>query len=279
MTPLSRTRSLARWSSLGIGVAAAAYASYAAVTWWRYGHPGRPTVESDDPLLDRFMPIADVAERHHIRVEAPADVTLAAACEMDVLQSPIIRAIFKTREVLLGSEPDTAVRPRGLLASTTSMGWGVLAEVPGREVVMGAVAQPWQANVTFRPLPPDEFAAFNEPGYVKIAWTLRADSIGATQAMFRTETRAIATDALARTKFRRYWSVLSPGIIAIRRIMLTPVKADAERRARSDSRNDASAAEGPRRERARERATRTERAGARGARESVSGSPGGEAPR
>jgi hypothetical protein len=243
MTTLSRTRSLARWSSLGIGVAAAAYASYAAVAWWRYGDPGRPTVESDDPLLDRYMPNADVAERHHIHVEAPADITFAAACEMDVLQSPIIRAIFKTREMLLGGEPDTAVRPRGLLASTSSMGWGVLAEVPGREVVMGAVTQPWQANVTFRALSPDAFAAFNEPGYVKIAWTLRADPIGATQSMFRTETRAIATDALARMKFRRYWSFLSPGIIAIRRITLAPVKADAERRARSDSRNHASAAD------------------------------------
>lgn len=246
MPTLSRTRSLARWSSLGIGVAAAAYAGYAAVTWWRYGHPARPTAESDDPLLDRFMPIADVTERHHIRVEAPADITFAAACEMDVMQSPIVRAIFKGREVLLGSEPDTAVRPRGLLASTRSMGWGVLAEVPGREVVMGAVTQPWQANVTFRPLPPDEFAAFNEPGYVKIAWTLRADPIGAARSMFRTETRAIATDAVARAKFRRYWSFLSPGIIAIRRLLLTPVKADAERRASSDSRNHASAADAER---------------------------------
>lgn len=236
MTTVSRTRSVAWWSSLGLGVAATAYASYAAVAWWRYGHPARPTVESDDPMLDRFMPIADVAERHHIRVEAPAETTFASACEMDALQSPIIRAIFKTREVLLGSEPDTAVRPRGLLASTTSMGWGVLAEAPGREVVMGAVTQPWQANVTFRALQPDEFAAFNEPGYVKIAWTLRSDPIGPTQSIFRTETRAIATDAVARTKFRRYWSLLSPGIIAIRWMMLTPVKADAERRARSDGR-------------------------------------------
>ena len=31
-----------------------------------------------------------------------------------------------------------------------------------------------QANVVFRSLLPDEFAAFHEPGYVKIAWTLRA---------------------------------------------------------------------------------------------------------
>jgi hypothetical protein len=233
MTRLSPTQSLGRWLSVGVGVTATAFATYAAVTWWRYGHPARPTVDSDDPLLDRFMPVCDVAERHHIRVEAPAEITFASACEMDMLRSPIIRAIFRAREVLLGSRPDTAVQPRGLLASTRSLGWGVLAEVPGREVVMGAVTQPWQANVTFHPIPPDEFAAFNEPGYVKIVWTLRADPIDATQSMFRTETRAIATDARARTKFRRYWSFLSPGIIAIRRIMLTPLKVDAERRART----------------------------------------------
>ena len=122
-------------------------------------------------------------------------------------------------EILLGSEPDTAARPRGLLALTKSLGWGVLAEVPGRKIVMGAVTQPWHANVVFRSLPPSEFAAFNEPDYVKIVWTLRADPVGADGSIFRTETRAVATDATARAKFRRYWSCLSPGIILIRRAM------------------------------------------------------------
>jgi hypothetical protein len=117
-----------------------------------------------------------------------------------------------------------------LLALTTSIGWGVLAEAPGREVVMGAVTQPWKADVVFRSLPPDQFAAFNEPGYVKIVWTLRADPIGAHASIFRTETRAVATDAFARAKFRRYWAFLSPGIILIRRALLRPLKAEAERR-------------------------------------------------
>jgi hypothetical protein len=106
----------------------------------------------------------------------------------------------------------------------------VLAEVPGREIVMGAVTQPWHANVVFRPLPPDEFAAFNEPGYVKIVWTLRADPRGAHASIFRTETRAVATDAYARAKFRQYWSFLSPGIILIRWASLHPLKSKAERR-------------------------------------------------
>ena len=74
-----------------------------------------------------------------------------------------------------------------------SLGWGVLADEPGREVVMGAVTRPWEANVTFRALAPDQFAAFNEPGYVKIAWTIRADELSGTESIFRTETRAVAS--------------------------------------------------------------------------------------
>ena len=85
----------------------------------------------------------------------------------------------------------------------------------------------------FRTLTPDEFAAFREPDYVKIAWTLRADPAGATASVFRTETRAVATDAAARRKFRPYWCFLSPGIILIRRMMLLPLKKEAERRARA----------------------------------------------
>ena len=67
---------------------------------------------------------------------------------------------------------------------------------------------------------------------MKIAWTLRADPLGANESVFRTETRAIATDAAARAKFRRYWSFLSPGIALIRLMSLRPVKSEAERRAR-----------------------------------------------
>jgi hypothetical protein len=51
--------------------------------------------------------------------------------------------------------------------------------------------------------------------------------------VFRTETRVVATDPGARRKFRRYWSFASPGIVLIRWLMLGPVKAEAEARART----------------------------------------------
>jgi len=230
---LTRCVSIVRWLAGGVGLAAASYAAYAGLTWSRYGHPRRPSAaEGADALLDRFMPDYEVAERHPILVAAPADVTFAAAADMDLQDSRIIRAIFRAREVIMGARPDAAARPRSFLAQVKSLGWGVLAEVPGREVVMGAVTQPWKADVVFHALPPEEFARFDEPGFVKIVWTLRADPIGAGESVFRTETRVVTTDPGAREKFRRYWALASPGILLIRRVSLGLVKTEAERRAR-----------------------------------------------
>jgi hypothetical protein len=106
---------------------------------------------------------------------------------------------------------------------------GRVAELPGREIILGGATRPWEPNPMFRTIPPDEFATFDEPGYVKIAFTLRADNAGSGNSVFRTETRAIATDPVSRGKFRRYWTLLSPGIIAIRRLMLRAMKREAER--------------------------------------------------
>ncbi len=231
----THVRETLKWTAAALGVAAGAYGGYVGAAWLRYGQPSPAGADDADALLDRFMPVYEVAERHHIRVAAPADITFAAACEQDLMALPAVRAIFKARELLLGSERDTATHPRGLLALTTSLGWGVLAEVPGREIVVGAVTQPWEANVVFRPLPPNEFAAFAEPGYVKIVWTLRVDATGPHASVFRTETRVVTTDARARARFRWYWARFSAGIGLIRWLSLGPMRREAERRARDNS--------------------------------------------
>ena len=187
-------RAVTRIVVTGLGVAAATYAGSAAVTWYRYGSPQPGTPEEADPLLDRFMAAYEVVERHNVRVRAPAKITLAAAYEQNLLASPVIRAIFKARELALGSTPDERARPQALLPQMLALGWGILAEVPGHEIVMGAVTQPWDPNPRFRALGPEHFAAFDEPDYVKIVWSLRADAVGAHESIFRTETRAVATD-------------------------------------------------------------------------------------
>jgi hypothetical protein len=217
---------LTKLATAAAGAAGATYAAYAATTWLRYGRARG----SDDALLDRFIPVYDVSDRHSIEVEAPASVTLAAAKELRPDDSRIIRAIFRGRELILRGEPDRTTRGRGILEVTKSIGWGVLADEPN-EIVMGAVTKPWEANPVFHAIPPEEFATFADPGFVKIAWTLRAVPEGDAASRFITDTRAIATDRVSRAKFRRYWATLSPGIHLIRRAMLPLVKAEAERRA------------------------------------------------
>ena len=226
------TRRLSVSRSLGAAASAAAagYGAYAAATWHCYGRVRAAAPGEDDPLLEQFMPAYEIVERHHVRVDAPAELTLASAGEMDMSRSAVVRAIFKARELILGAAPDETPRPAGLVANVLSLGWVVLAEHAGREIVFGAVTRPWEADVVFRSIPPEQFAPFAEPGYVKIAWTLRADPVDGDGSIFRTETRAVATDAAARARFRLYWALLSPGITIIRRMMLEPVKAEAERR-------------------------------------------------
>jgi hypothetical protein len=226
---------LLRYGAAAAGAGVLGFGAWSALAWARYGHvdPGR---HPRDELLDRFLPDPEVDEYHQITVDAPAAITLAAAKETDLQGGPVASAIFWLRAVpaLLRGEPYRPEGSRGIVAETLGLGWGVLAEVPDREIVVGAYTQPWHEQVTFHPLPPEEFAGFNQPGYVKIAWTLGAEPLGPNRSRLVTRTRAVATDPASRKRFRRYWAPMSAGIILIRYAGLPRMRNEAERRAAHD---------------------------------------------
>jgi len=205
-------------------------AGYVARTWLRYGRNGA-LVGQADPLLERFLPHPEVREAHRTVVAAPAEVTWEAARALDFRRSPVVRAIFRGRELLMRSKA-VGEQPGGFLEQVHALGWRLLAEEPGRALVFGAVTRPWEANVVFRGLTPEEFAGFSEPDYARIAWTLRVEPAG-RRSVFSTETRVDTTSDQARRKFRRYWSLMSPGILLIRRESLRLVRREAERRQRA----------------------------------------------
>jgi hypothetical protein len=208
------------------GLAVLSYAGYASRTWARYGRL-RPR-GAPDPLLDRFMPDYEVAERHELRVRAPAEITFIAARDLDLSRSAIVRAIFAGRSLVMGADSAGDDAPAPLLEKALSLGWGILAEIPGRKVVLGAVTQPWNANVVFESVAPEAFASFDRPGYAKIVWTLEAQSIDAGTSIARTETRVMTTDPESHDRFRRYWAAVSPGVKLIRRQMLRVLRKSAE---------------------------------------------------
>lgn len=213
------------------GAALAAFAGYAGFTYASYGRA--PCQQEAESVLDEFMPDYEVREHHHICVKAPAEVVMAAARDISFNDSPVVRLIFGLRALpsrLSGTSAPPVVR-RSTMEEVRALGWKEFVEEEGHYVAMGAVTQPWKQNVVFRGLSPEEFEAFREPGFAKIAWTLEAEPAGSSSSVFSTETRVSTTDAASREKFRRYWSFLSLGIILIRLEMLRLVKAEAERRA------------------------------------------------
>jgi hypothetical protein len=210
----------------GAGAVALLGLGYAGVTWYRYGKVARGGPR--DPLVDRFIPKYEVREVHQTSVAAPADVTYGVARDIDLQRSTIVRAIFTGRELLMGGERSKREHAPGFLAEVLALGWCILAEEPGRELVIGAVTQPWKTDVEFLSLLPEAFAAFKEPGYAKIVWTFAVKPIGPKASLFRTETRVVTTDSESRSQFRRYWSVFSPGILLIRYETLRLVRREAE---------------------------------------------------
>jgi len=198
-------------------------------------HAGTPDAATQPAPLDRFIPQPDVRERFETTVRAPAALVMEVATEFDMQSIPAVKAIIRLREALLGATADRPRRPQGILAETKALGWGVLQEEPGRLVVCGARCQPWLADVKFVAIAPTDFADEAQPDHVKIAWTLEAEEIAPGVTRLAQETRAVATDAEARRKFRRYWRWARFGIIAIRLLLLPAVRREAERRWASDA--------------------------------------------
>jgi hypothetical protein len=229
-----RSSGLARGLAFSAGVAALGYAGLVAWHRSRYGKVSHLAGADAGNLLDRFIPAPEVVERNQIEIDAPAAITFAAAKEMRLLDSLLVRGLIKTREVVLGGTPDQRLHPAALIPQMQSIGWVVLAERADREIVLGAATIPWHANPLFRSIAPAEFLAFRDPGYVKIAWSLRVDPVDAGRCVFHTETRVSTTDADARDRFMRYWSFVAPGVELIRLALLRPLKHEAERRARAD---------------------------------------------
>jgi hypothetical protein len=224
-------RALTRTGKIIVGGAGAAVLAGLVFVGGRWARYGKATDRGpSDPILDHFMPTYEVREVHETRVAAPADVTFAVAEQLDLQQSPLVRAIFRGREVLMGASAGTQRQPQSFLSEIFALGWGMLQQQPHRYLAIGAVTQPWVANVQCRELPPEEFAAFQEPGYAKIIVSVVAEPIGPAESLFRTETRVMTTDAESRRRFRRYWSFVSPGVLLIRREMLRLVRQEAERR-------------------------------------------------
>ncbi|HKZ21337.1 MAG TPA: hypothetical protein VJQ57_14655 [Acidimicrobiia bacterium] len=179
-------------------------------------------------LIDRFAPVYDFDERHALLVRAGTVRAHESVSGVDLARSHVIRLLFRLRG-LPGRGPLT-------IRDLTRLGFVILDEDSGAEIVLGLIGRFWRLSGGLRRVEGGDFATFSEPGYVKAVWNFRVEPAGPERSMVSTETRVIATDPAALRSFRRYWMLIRPFSGLIRRRALALIREEAESAARGDAR-------------------------------------------
>jgi hypothetical protein len=183
-------------------------------------------------LLDKYIPRYDHAVVYSQVFRAPPERCFEACVNMDILEDPVVRLLIRAREVPL--RVADAVKGRGAEARRVSwpatfrirdlseLGWVMLGERPGAELVFGTVSRPWEAvaSVPVEPVTPEQFARFNESGFAKIAESTRVDPYGSRFSVVTVESRVALSDEDSRRRFRRYWMMFGPFMKLIRTTLM-----------------------------------------------------------
>lgn len=194
-------------------------------------------------LMDRFLPRFDLAVVHADVFRALPAECYQAANEMDLFQAPLVRTLLGIRGLprrvvgtlrARGQSATLGASPRTFrLKDMVALGWILLGETPGVQLVLGQVSHPWKAvaDSIDAPTTPEQFTSFDEPGFAKIATSLKIDPYGQDASILTMETRVALTDDESRRRFRRYWLLVGPFSSLIRRMALRLLATELRRAA------------------------------------------------
>jgi hypothetical protein len=180
--------------------------------------------------LDEFAPIYQFSERASIPVRAPASRVYDAILSVTAAEVPLYRTLVWIRRGGTAG-PESVLNPpddEPLVRVATRTSFLTLAEVPGREFLMGAVVAAPEGARLVAGRTPQSFKALTRPGFAKAAMNFTVEPQGPGLCLLRTETRVFATDPASRDVFARYWRVIAPGSLLIRHMWLRAIKVRAE---------------------------------------------------
>jgi len=180
--------------------------------------------------LDEFAPIYQFSETASIPVRATAERVYDAIFRVTAAEVPFYRTLAWVRRGG-ASGPESVLNPsdhESLVRVATRTSFLVLAEVPGREFVMGAVVvAPEGVRLASGPTP-EMFKGLTRPGFAKASMNFTIVPQGPGLCILKTETRVHATDPASRDLFNRYWTMIAPGSLLIRHMWLRAIKVRAE---------------------------------------------------
>jgi hypothetical protein len=87
----------------------------------------------------------------------------------------------------------------------------------------------WQPQISFIEVTADNYASFNEPCWIKVAWELRCETRGSGVTRIIIEVRVAATDVGSWNRFVNYFRLIGPFSHFIRRHVLSLIARDLGR--------------------------------------------------
>jgi hypothetical protein len=197
----------------------------------------RPARAARPLLIDRYMDTWDFEMSRHRAVDATPDQTYAALRAIDFakIRSPILRAMLAMgrqlqRRAVRRGEAASPLPDSFTFDNLEAYGRIRLAEEPGSEIVVGALTRPFQAHVTSMKIDPATFAAFDSPGYVKVAASFSVQPYGEKRTLLSYEVRLRGTDEAAKKKLSAAWPFVSPVVRSAMDAVLSHVAAAAAAR-------------------------------------------------
>lgn len=169
-------------------------------------------------LIDEFLPKYDFIETHDIKIGASAEKVFGVVDEVDLCESPIIRALFFLRGL-----PNGHLRLKDLKNS----GFEILGIEKNKELLLGLAGKFWTIGGAMQKVNADNFREFDKKGFAKAVWNFSVEG-DANESLLTTETRVRCLDDASRRSFGFYWTFIQPFSGLIRREMLKIVKKKAE---------------------------------------------------
>jgi hypothetical protein len=181
-------------------------------------------------LIDSFAPNPDAVETHAIVIRAPRQIVYHTLWTTDLGGSPIIKFLLGLRslpEIVASGFRSLPKNREVTMRTLIDAGFGVLAEKPGEEIVLGVTGRFWRPTGNLSPFNRADFDQPVPTGLARGVWNFSvSESNGRT--ILRTETRVTCGDDASRRKFLAYWLIVRPFSGLIRLIMLRRVRKTAE---------------------------------------------------
>jgi hypothetical protein len=181
--------------------------------------------------LDALLPDYSFNEYHEVRINASPEEVKHALQTTGIGDISAVHLLLKIRGIenkSLSSEA-TNSQPTQKTFSTPDFNFFVADSTEFISVmILKASAKTPPPKVTTA----EQFMAFNEPGYVKVAFNFRFISLENGQTLVSTETRNYAMTNEDGRIFGRYWRIIYPGSAIIRRLWLDTLVEKAEIRSK-----------------------------------------------